>query len=357
MRIGLLIYGRLDQHSGGYLYDRKLIEYLKTRGHQVKVISLPWRNYLSHLTDNFSGRLFQRLKKEKIDVLLQDELNHPSLFWLNKRLRPFVHYPIISIVHHLRSSEEHPALLKTFYRGVERKYLRCVDGYIFNSFTTQKVVRSLAPAKRSVVARPAGDRLQPRITTAQLRARAKSPGPLRALFLGNLIRRKAPHVLIEAMALMPPGTVQAVFAGGDQAEPRYARSLRELVSRHELERYVEFGGHTQDQKLAETLRRSQVLVVPSSYEGYGIAYLEGMGFGLPAIGTKAGAAGEIITNGKDGFLIPVGDAIQLARCLTRLHQDRKLLFHLSVASRKRYLNHPKWQDSMRRIANLLSTYN
>ena len=46
MRIGLLIYGGLDNLSGGFLYDRKLVEHLRNQGDQVETVALPWRNYL-----------------------------------------------------------------------------------------------------------------------------------------------------------------------------------------------------------------------------------------------------------------------------------------------------------------------
>jgi hypothetical protein len=72
MHIGLIIYGSLDTISGGYFYDRKLVEYLRSQGDVVEIISLPWRNYTSHLMDNFRFRLPQ-----KLDILVQDELSHP----------------------------------------------------------------------------------------------------------------------------------------------------------------------------------------------------------------------------------------------------------------------------------------
>lgn len=358
MRIGLIIYGQLSQPSGGYLYDRKLVEDLRKHGHQIRIISLPWRNHVSHLGDNFSGSLLNRLVKANFDLLLQDELNHPSLFLLNKRLRKQTSTPIISIVHHLRSSEQHPPLLKFFYRLVERQYLRSVDGFVFNSLTTQKVVESLSSRRKSsIVANPAGDRLRPSISTAQIRARAKQPGPLRILFLGSLIRRKAPHLLIDAIARLPLGTIQATFAGGDTVEPSYAAGLKKQVQGLGLRNQVSFVGHLQEKQLAAQLRNNHVLVVPSSYEGYGIAYLEGMGFGLPAIGTRAGAAGDLITHGKNGFLIPVNDADQLATYLKRLYKDRRLLAKMGLAARRRYLRHPTWKISMARIRKFLSAYN
>ena len=59
MKIGFVIYGSLNTVSGGYLYDRKLVEYLHAQGDTVEIISLPWRNYGAHLMDNFRFRLPQ----------------------------------------------------------------------------------------------------------------------------------------------------------------------------------------------------------------------------------------------------------------------------------------------------------
>src|SRR5512143_3227650 len=106
MRVGLVIYGSLETLSGGYLYDRQLVEYLRGCGDTVDVISLPRGNYARHLADNLSHNPWRRLQSS-FDVLLQDELSHPSLLRLNRQLHGRVAYPIISIVHHLRSSERH----------------------------------------------------------------------------------------------------------------------------------------------------------------------------------------------------------------------------------------------------------
>ncbi len=208
MDIGLLIYGSLQTISGGYLYDRKLVEYLRGQGDRVEIISLPWRNYARHLGDNFSRETLQRLEGLNLDVLLQDELNHPSLFWLNRKLRRRVSYPILSIVHHLRSSELRPAWQNTAYRQVERTYLASVDGFIFNSQTTRQAVEALAGARRpALVAYPAGDRLQPAIDAEVIAQRARQPGPLRLIFLGNLTARKGLHTLLQALTSLQPGTL------------------------------------------------------------------------------------------------------------------------------------------------------
>ena len=49
MRLGLIIYGSLSTISGGYLYDRQLVEHLTSQGDTVETLSLPWRGYPRHL--------------------------------------------------------------------------------------------------------------------------------------------------------------------------------------------------------------------------------------------------------------------------------------------------------------------
>ena len=158
MKIGLLIYGSLDTVTGGYIYDRHMAAHLVSQGDQVEIISLPWRNYTHHLLDNFSATLRQRLLNLEVDLLIQDELCHPSLFMINSRLRGKVEYPIIALVHHLRSSEEHPRWTRWLYRRIEKAYLNTVDGCICNSRTTLSTVDSFTPhLPPNVVAYPGAD--------------------------------------------------------------------------------------------------------------------------------------------------------------------------------------------------------
>src|SRR5512136_3108376 len=179
MRIGLVIYGRLDSLSGGYLYDRKLVAHLQKQGDSVEIISLPWRNYLLHLKDNFSFKLFRRLADLQVDLLLQDELNHPSLFILNQHLRRQIDYPIVSIVHHLRINEAFPEWQSRIYRMIEQHYLFGVDGFIFNSLTTCREVDSLhiesnVRRRPSLIAYPGGDHLNPSISESEIIQRAQN---------------------------------------------------------------------------------------------------------------------------------------------------------------------------------------
>ena len=348
MKIGFVIYGSLNTVSGGYLYDRKLVEYLHAQGDTVEIISLPWRNYGAHLMDNFRFRL-----PKDLDILIQDELNHPSLIGANRGAHP---YPIVSLVHHLRCSELRPQWQNDLYRVVEKKYLQSVDGFIFNSKTTQGVVNGLIENdKPSVVAYPPTDRFGDVISENEIRERAKV-NELRILFLGNVIYRKGLHTLLEALNRVGRDNISSYkldVVGGLGAEPKYAEEMQRFVTVNDLSSMVTFHGALDNQPLIDMYKQAHVMAVPSSYEGFGIVYLEGMGFGLPAIGTTAGAASEVITHDSDGYLIKPDDATTLASHLSELATNRELLLKLSLNAVKRYQQQPKWDETAKSIREFL----
>jgi glycosyltransferase involved in cell wall biosynthesis len=177
--------------------------------------------------------------------------------------------------------------------------------------------------------------------------------PLRLLFLGNVIPRKGLHIVLKALETLPDDQWTLTVVGNPQARPFYARAVSRQISQAGLAANVQFAGILSDQELSKYLKASHVLVMPSSYEGYGIAYAEAMGFGLPAIGTTAGAAGEIITHGRDGFLISPDDTFALASYLTKLAQDRPRLLEMSLAAHDRYRSLPTWKGSMDAIRTFL----
>ena len=355
MYIGLVIYGALETVTGGYLYDRRLVELFEAQGSEVEVLSMRRRRYLRNLTDNFSLLLGEWLRAVEFDVLLQDELNHPSLFRLNERLRGKIEYPIVSIVHHLRSSEAHPPWQLRLYRAIERRYLRSVDAFIFNSDATREAVERLAGERKpSVVAYPAGDRLGAGLTPEAIASRAEEGGPLRVVFLGSVIERKGLHRLLDALARLGEMDWRLTVAGALDAEPGYARRIQRQVEQAGLGGRVTLAGQLEDGELADLLSRSDVLAVPSTHEGFGIAYLEGMAFGLPAIASAGGGAAEIVTHGENGYLVQPGDTDALAAHLRELAADRGRLRAMSLAARQRYEQHPTWAETGERVYRFLT---
>ncbi len=356
MNIGLVIYGSLDIVTGGFLYDRKLVEFLRSNGDRVEVFAFPWRTYPSHLLQNFSAKIFSWCRSSHLDVLLEDELNHPSLFLANKRLKSLLSCPIIAIVHHLRCCEARQRLQNRLYRAVERSFLQSVDGYIFPSFTTAATVESLALKKKPfVVAHPGKDGMAGSMSKEEVRERSFAEGPLQILFVGNLIPRKGLHVLIDGAAQAPNGQWRLRVVGSLTADRRYAEFIRVKIKKYRLEQHVNLLGAVTGRELSELYRASHVLAVPSSYEGFGIVYVEGMAFGLPAIATTSGAARELIENGVNGFLVEPDDHRSLSRCLSTLIADREKLYSMASAAMERHGAYPTWRQTAAKIREFLQT--
>ncbi len=347
MKIGLLIYGSLDTVTGGYIYDKRMVAHLVSQGDQVEIISLPWRNYPHHLLDNFSATLRARLLNLEVDLLIQDELCHPSLFMINSQLRGKVKYPIIALVHHLRSSEKHPWWARWLYRRIEKAYLNTVDGYICNSQTTLSTVDSFTThLPPNVVAYPGGDRLGDPISEAEIRRRALRGGPLRVVFLGSITRRKQAHVVVRASSSLP---IELTLIGSQDAEPKYARRVLKMISGLPEAASARILDPLNADELRGVLAKQDILVLPSTYEGFGIVYLEGMAFGLPAVGTTHGAASETIRHGENGLLIQPGDSAALANHLKELAENRQRLLEMSLAALRTYQSGPTWDQMGRSV--------
>jgi glycosyltransferase involved in cell wall biosynthesis len=351
LNFGLVIYGSLEQNTGGFRYDRQLVTQLRQAGDRVEVFSLPWHAYLRALGHNLSPRLERWARAEAIELLLQDELNHPSLAWVNRRLRR-QGLPLVSIVHHLRSSEVHPPLALAAYRRIERHYLRSVDAVVCNSHPTLEAAQALAGQHlHSLVAWPGADRQRQRIMPEQVTARAREPGPLRVLYLGALTPRKGLDVLLRAAGRFPRGSLRLTVVGETDRDPRYARRMADLA-RH-LTVPVEFLGAVPDERLDRLFTSHQVLAGPSYHEGFGIGYLEAMGFGLVCLASASGGASDLLREGVEGYLIPPGDDRRLGECLGLLNHDRSALARMGLASLERARKHPTWEATTASIRRFL----
>lgn len=347
MNVGLTLYGSLDERSGGFRYDRKLVEELRRAGDAVDVVELPWRSYHRGLLDNASRRLRERLRVDvDVDVMLQDELAHPSLVRANRHLP----YPIVSVVHHLRSSE--PRRLTPLYRAIECRYLDTVDGVVCNSTVTKDSVVDLGVRpETTVVAPPSGDRFDPDVDAEAIDRRAHET-PLHVVFVGNITPRKGLDTLVRGLAAADADVELTVI--GRPVDEEYAETIRRDVRRLRLNDRVRMVGECADDELAATLRSGHVLAVPSRYEGFGIVYLEGMSFGLPALASRAGGARDVITDGETGVLLPPDDPDAVARALARFADDPERLARMGRAARLRYEHHPDWQKTTVRVRRLLA---
>jgi glycosyltransferase involved in cell wall biosynthesis len=356
VHVGLVVYGGLEETSGGFRYDRRLVSHLERRGEDVEVIALPWRSYGRHLLDGVSRTLRRRLDRP-FDVLLQDELCHPSLWRHNRRLeRPET---IVSLVHLLRSgrSEGRSAPRRAVETAVERRYLEGVDAAICTSRDTRNRTVSLAD-RPTLVAPPAGRVEEPALDAETVATRARADGPLRVAFVGNVIPRKGATTLIEGLSRVEgPSRCDRAWeltvVGSLESDPEYAASVADVATERGVRDRVTFTGELPDTDLEAVLERSHVLAVPSSYEGFGMVYLEAMEHGVVPIASSVGGASEIVDDGRNGFLVGPDAPGTVANLLERLATDRDELAALGTAALETAAAHPTWEETMDSVRSFL----
>lgn len=356
MDVGLVIHGPLDERSGGYLYDRYLVDYLRAAGDTVTVYSLPERFYPAQALDALNGSFWYKLANAPLDLLLQDELTHLSLCVGNYWLRSVTEYPIVSIVHHLKSDEPRLSGLNALIRTIEARYLRSVDGFICNSTATRRSATAVGGERTAVVAYPGGDRLrQASFSKEEIVQRTRAPGPLRLLFVGNVIPRKGLHTVVEPLAGMEEVDWTWNIAGSLSADPSYVRCLRQKVEAHGLNDRIQFLGRISDATLRALMQASHLFLMPSTHEGFGIAYLEAFSFGIPVIASDKGGHTEFVNNKENSILINANKASEIQKCINQFDRDRDYLLEMSIRALDTFRAYPSWDESAQKVRNFITS--
>ena len=360
MRVLLVIYGSLDQQSGGYLYDRQVVGYLQRRKVQVEILSLPRCAYLlcplASLRRSGPQERLRRLLQGKyegrgFDTVIVDELVHPSVFRAAAR-RGTAEPPLLTLVHHLRSQEPGGPLLRWIALGMERVLLRHSDAAVVNSRVTAQTVRKLVGPGMPLYLCPPGNDLLPGLERRweSLRPAGSSAREVRLLVTGNLIQRKGHDLLLRMLAGLRrhPWRLRIV---GPVVDHRFRRRLGRLERRLGLSGRVEYTGELSGDELAREYLRADVFVFPSRYEGYGISLAEALRAGLPFVAFAAGATAEV-TGGR-GLLFPPGDLEGFAGALERLVTDSEERSQAAALSRELSAGLPGWAETGRRFYEAL----
>ncbi len=217
----------------------------------------------------------------------------------------------------------------------------------------QAVARMTLRSQPSVVALPAGDRLGSLDSPDRIELRAREPGPLKLIFVGNVLPNKGLLPLLEDLSILPENSWHLRIVGDLEMNSAYSRKVKEKVDSANLTGQISFVGPKDGPELSLMLNQSHVFVMPYSHEGFGMAHIEAMGFGLPVIGCVAGAIREFVRHEQNGFLIHPGDRQKTSVYLNMLNTDRQLLSDMGQAAWKTFQEHPRWEDTMDRIEQFL----
>jgi glycosyltransferase involved in cell wall biosynthesis len=328
--------GSLDTPTGGYAYDRRVIAELANLGCRVEVLDLGegFPRPSPQARAAAQVRLAQVLPGRLIVV---DGLALGVLPDAAAALRPS--HPVIALVHHPLALETGlSATEANALRTSERSALASVRHVIVTSPSTARILAKdydIAP-DRLTVALPGSDRAAS--------PRSKGDGPPALLAVGSLVPRKGYDVLLAALAQLVHLPWRLTIVGDRDRSPETAARLAAQIASFNLAGRVALAGAVSADRLPEFYLGADVFVLPSRFEGYGMAFADAIAHGLPVIGTTAGAIPETVPHDA-GILVPPDDIDALTAALRRLLTDASGRARLASGARAAAARLPTWQET------------
>jgi glycosyltransferase involved in cell wall biosynthesis len=333
MDIALLVPGPFDTISGGYIYDRRLVEGLRALGHRVQVVELTGRH--PHPDEAATESAAAALAGIPEDVrIVVDGLGLPAFAPLAAELD---RRRAIGLIHH-------PTALEHGNPGPVRDALREAEAALFPRLarlvaTSPLTARRLPPdfgadPERIGVVEPGTDPA-PRST-------GSGGETCVILSLGALVSRKGHDVLLRALGTLPDLDWSLTIAGAPR-DPTHAQGLAALAEELGIAQRVTFAGEVGGEALDSLWRGADAFALASHWEGYGMAVAEAFARGLPVAVTAGGALAELVPV-EAGIVSAPGDVTGLGRGLRRLIFDRDLRRAMAEAAWAAGQALPRWED-------------
>lgn len=344
-RLHFAVPGDPGAASGGYRYDRRIAEALGARGWSVSAVRLDaaFPSPSAAALADAAARLAAIGAGERvlIDGLALGAMPQLALAEA-QRLR------LIALVHHPLALETGlaPARAEAL-RAAERAALTAVRLVVATSAATARLLSGdfAVPAARIAVVEPGTD-------PAPL-ARGSGGAVPELLCVGALIPRKGHELLLAALARLADRPWHLTLVGSTARDPATAEALAAQIRRLCLGERVRVAGELDEAGLADAYAAADLFVLPSRFEGYGMAYAEALARGLPVLGTRAGAIPETVPDDA-GLLVAPGSTAALAEALARLLDDAGLRARLAAGARRARRGLPDWPSQARRLAGLLA---
>ena len=168
--------------------------------------------------------------------------------------------------------------------------------------------------------------------------------------VARLSAQKAHEVLFEAIAVCAASVPQVrlvVIGGGDRET-----ELRDLARELGIDSRTTFLGVRRD--VPDLLPGLDVACLSSVHEGMPITLIEAMAAGLPIVATDCGSVRDMVEDGEQGFVVPVGDVENFADRLQRLAHQEPLRTRLGKSGRARVESEFQIQDTARGYEELLT---
>lgn len=161
---------------------------------------------------------------------------------------------------------------------------------------------------------------------------------------GARARRKGAEYLFPALEKLKKEIQFKLIVTGSSREIGWKNVFKSLIKRHHLEENVELMGEVKYEDIVEIYDKADLVILPSTYEGYGIPILEALAMSKPIIATKTGEAVRIIEDGINGLLINTRDSNSFYKAINKLIKDHSLMKKCIFNSRKSIINKYSWNS-------------
>ncbi len=331
--VWFLVPGPLDTRTGGFIYDRQMIDGLKRADRLGGIIETP---------DVFPGAdpativaiASEIASVPEGSVLVVDGLAATDLSPVLKREAERL--ALIALIHHPLADENNadPRQVQALF-DAERDMLEAPSGVIVTSPSTARRLADFGVgASRLATVLPGTD---PRPVAE------KREGPPRILCVATLSRRKAQDVLIDALEQVQDLDWRTDLAGAER-DPSFAEELDTKLAVSPVRDRIIRHGEVSEDRLEQLWRSASLFVLPSRHEGYGMALAEALARGVPVISTRAGAIPDTVPAGA-GVLVEPGNANALAAALRGVIEKPELMRTLSQGALAAGRTLPSWSDA------------
>ncbi|MCK0149457.1 glycosyltransferase family 4 protein [Marivita sp. S6314] len=334
--------GDINTVTGGYIYERLLLENLRALGHDVQHIPLggtfptPTPTDMRHAIDALIA-----LPKDRpliLDGLVYGAIDTAGL--------AAVRAPIVAMIHHPLALETGlDADLRDHLFRTEKDNLDLAQHVLVPSPHTADILATTydVPRSRMSIARPGT--VQPTIP------RSPQVPPL-ILSVGIQHPRKGHDILLRALADIRHLEWQATVVGSAY-DAAYSAELHRLVAALDLTERVTLTGQIGQDDLNALYSEASLFALATLYEGYGIVFNDALAWGLPIVSCRTGAVPETVP-ADAGLLVAPDDVPAFADALQRLLTQTDQRTSLADAAARHGADLPGWMDTARIASRVLN---
>lgn len=337
--------GNIDSRTGGYIYDRHIVEGLRARDWSVDVQSLdetfpsPTASALAQ-----AEAVFASLTEGTVVVVDSLALGAiPELLEQHRsrlRIVALMHLPLAADI----GIDEDMAAQ---FAMAERRALGTASLVIVTGRATLAMIAGYdVPPVRVVVVEPG--------TEPAPLARGSGTSRVELLAVGTLNPGKGYEALLHALAVVRSRDWHLTCAGSLTRHPPTVVRIRAIVAERGLAEHVSLVGELGAEQIEEHYARADVFVLATSRETYGMAVAEALAHGLPVVSTSTGAIPALVGT-EAGLLVSPGDVHGLSTALSRVIGDATLRARLAEGARRVRPTLPRWDQSVGKFASALES--